>query len=323
MQTRLFFKRSLLFGLPLMMWVLAVLVIDPFNYFNLLQVVPEQVKMENAAGLNTVMFNMLKHTHDPCENLVIGDSRVEYLSLDQIEKVTGKRYFRLNANAMKLNEAVDLFWFAHRLKPLKNVVFTINFNQYNEYAYADRVRSVEAMIDNPMTYIFDRSVAQAVYYVAKAAVTGEKSFSSKPPMSPEAFWDYMVNVLARQHYGRYRYPDALYKKLEEMVAFAKKEGVEVTFVVVPHHQDFQRRVREFKLVDEYLRFKRDLSRLGVRVIDYDFVSELTLNKSNFRDPIHYNQDIGKVIVDEVFGGKLVKGKLLDQAWAEQCSKFVF
>jgi hypothetical protein len=323
MQYRRFFKKSLLFAAPLLVWVLAVVVVDPFDYFNVSHVFSESAKIDNAASLNSLVFNMLKEKHAPCENLIIGDSRAGNLPLEQIEQLTGRPYFLLSANALKLNESLDLFYFANRIKPVKRAVFTLNFNEFNAYAYADRVSSVEAMVHNPLIYLFDRNVAQAGYYVVKSSLTGQRSFSSTPPMSEAAFWNYIVTVRGREHYEKYRYPDDLYKRIQDLVAFAKSQGTEVTFIIVPHHADFQKRVREFGLAEDYLRFKRDFSRLGVRVIDYDYSNVLTTDQSNFRDPLHYNEEFGKLIANEVFRGPLVTGRLLDAAWAGECSKFLF
>jgi hypothetical protein len=323
MEFRRFFKRGLLFAAPVMAWVLAMVVVDPFDYFDVSHAFPEPAKIANAAAVNSLVFNMLKEVHHPCENLIIGDSRAESLPLERIEKITGQRYFLLSANALKLNESLDLFYFANRTRPVKRAVFTLNFNEYNEYAYADRVTSVESMIHNPLIYLFDRSVAQAAYYVAKASLTRQNVVNSVPPMTPAEFWNYIVSVRGREHYERFRHPDGLQKRIQELASFAKTNGIEVTFIIVPHQEEFQRRVREFGLNDEYLRFKREMSQLGVRVIDYDFVSALTLDKANFRDPLHYNEATGNLIADEVFRGPLVKGKLLDAAWANECSQFLF
>lgn len=323
MEFRRFFKRGLIFALPLLLWALVVVAVDPFDYFNWLHVFSEQTKEDNAASLNTLLFNMLKEDHNPCENLIIGDSRAEDLPLQYIEEITGQRYFILGANALKLNESIDLFNFANRIKPVKRVVFTINFNEFNEYAFADRVTSVESTIHNPLIYVFDNSVAQAGYYVVKSSLTKHQSVSSIPPMSRDAWWNYIVNVRGREHYERFRYPEVLYKRMQEMIAFAKTQGTEITFIIVPNHADFQKRVREFGLDDEYLEFKRDMSRLGVRVVDYDYVNNITTNRADFRDPLHYNEEIGTLIADEVFRGPLVQGKLLDATWAHQCSKFLF
>ncbi len=318
-----FCKRSLWFATPLLVWMMAVVVVDPFDYFNVCHVFPEAAKVANAAKLNTLVFNMLKEKHDPCENLIIGDSRAESLPVEQINQLTGRRYFCLSANALKLNESLDLFAFANQIKPVKRVVFTLNFNEFNDFAYADRVSSVEAMIQNPFLYLFDRNVAQAGYYVVKAAGMKQRAVDSTPPMTEQAFWDYIVKVRAREHYEKFRYPEGLYRRFQDLVALAKQKNIQVTFIVVPHHADFQKRVREFGLVDDYLRFKHDLSRLDARVVDYDYLNSMTTNQSNFRDPLHYNEKFGELIAREVFVGPLVVGKMLNPAWADQCSKYLF
>lgn len=302
-------RNGSIFALPFLFWISIILAVDPFDYFNVSHLIPESVKIDNAASLNEMMFNMLKEVHEPGENLVIGDSRVENFSLEQIKQITGQDYHRLSSNALKLNEAVDLFWFANGRKRLSRVMFGINFNQYNEYAFADRVHSVEAVIRNPLLYLFDRSVAQTAYYVLKAQLSGEKSVSSIPPMTREEFWNYIVTVRASEHYGRYRHPDDLYRRMREMVAFAKKQGTEITFVIVPHHADFQQRLSDFGLIDESIRFKRELSDLGVRVVDYDYPNQITSDRSNFRDPLHCTDSVARLIVAEVFGRRMALGKL--------------
>jgi hypothetical protein len=309
MAARRILQKGFLFGIPFLLWMIAVVTIDPFDYFDFFRVIPEPIKVANAASLNEMLFNMMKEVHQPSENLIIGDSRVENFSLDQIKAITGLDYQRLSSNALKLNEAVDLFWFANKRQRLSRVVFGLNFNQYNEYAFADRAHSVEAVIRNPLLYVFDRSVAQAMYYVVKAYMSGRPAFSSLPPMTREEFWNYIVTVRATEHYSKYHRPDGLYRRMQEMVAFAKAQHTEVTFVIVPHHTDFQRRVEDFGLEAEAHRFRRDLKELGVRVVDYDYPNEVTANRANFKDPIHCNDAISSIIVNEVFSGQFVLGRV--------------
>lgn len=323
MEFRRFIKAGALFVLPLVAWMLLVVLVDPFDYFNVSHLFSERTKKENAASLNTLVFNMLKEKHSPSEDVIIGDSRAENLPLQYINKITGRDYLMLGANALKLNESIELFYYANKIKPIKRAVFTINFNEFNEYAYADRVTSVEAMARNPLLYMFDGNIAQAAFYVVKSSATKQNSISSVPPMSKDDFWNYIVTVRGKEHYGRYSYPDDLYQQMQELVAVAKPQGTEITFIIVPNESDFQSQVREFGLTDSYLRFKRDMSNLGVRVIDYDYLNAMTTNRANFLDPLHYNDAYGMMIAKEVFQGPLVNGRLLDQNWAAACSKFLF
>lgn len=323
MQTKRFFKRGLLFVSPFILWTVVIIVVDPFDYFNMSHVFTERAKEETAAKVNSLTFNMLKEEHEPCENIIIGDSRAEALPLERIEQITGQRWFKLSAYALKLNESMDLFYFANRVKPVKNVVFTINFNEYNDYAYADRVHSVETIIHNPLIYIFDRNVAQAAYYVVEATLNDKKTINSEPQMSSDEFWNYIVKVRGREHYGKYRYPERLHQDLQKMMAFVKTNGINATFIIVPHHEDFQREVGQYGLNEDYVRFKNDMSNLGARVIDYDYVSDITTNRADFVDPIHYNKKIGNLISDEVFRGPLKEGKSLDNSWATNFTAYLF
>lgn len=323
MPFRRLLKKGFLFALPFLLWALAVVVVDPFDYFNVSHAFTEENKIRNAASLNWVVFNMLKEKHEPSENLIIGDSRAESLPLEQINALTGQTYFKLSANALKLNESFDLYDFAGRQKPVKRVIFTLNFNEFNEFAFADRVSSVESMIQNPLIYLFDRSVAQAGYYVVRATLPSRQVVDSTPPMAQDAFWDYIVNVRAREHYERFRYPEGLLKRMTTLVAQARTNGTEVTFIIVPHHAEFQRRVREFGLNDTYVRFKQDLSKLDARVVDFDYDNAMNEDRANFRDPLHYNEAYGKIIADEVFSGPLHYGRLLDATWAEECRNHLF
>jgi hypothetical protein len=323
MAFRWFLIRGLIFASPFIAWAAAVVVVDPFDYFNVSHVYTEDNKIKNAASLNWVVFNMLKEKHAPSENLIIGDSRAESLPLDQIDELTGQKFFKLSANALKLNESFDLYDFANSIRPVKRVVFTLNFNEFNEFAFADRVHSVESLIKNPLIYLFDRSVAQAGYYVVKAAHTAKASVDMTPPMTNNDFWNYIVTVRAREHYERFRYPEALFLRMQKLVDQAKAQGTEVTFIIVPQHSDFQKRIHEFGLDDEYVQFKKDMSKLDARVIDFDYPNSMTTNRENFRDPLHYSDAFGKEIADEVFRGPLNHGKLLDAAWAQQSSQYLF
>lgn len=58
----------------------------------------------------------------------------------------------------------------------------------------------------------------------------------------------------------------------------------------------------FNLTNENLRFKNGLKTLG-DLYDYDFPSELTENKKNFKDPFHFNQEVSKIIICEFVNGK--------------------
>lgn len=305
-----FLIKAVIFSIPFVLWVTIVAVIDPFNYFNASPLIPDNVKLTNAKPLNRLMFNMIEMKHNPGGNLIIGDSRSNHIKIGHIEKITGEDYFLLNSNALKLNEAFELYWFASRLKQPDKVFFALNFNMFNKYAYADRVKSVEGILNNPLFYIFDRSVAETCWLVTKAQLQKTPAVSSTPPMTREMFWDWNIRVKANDHYGKFSYPEVLYKEMKRVVRHARENGTEIIFIIVPHHVEMQARVVDYGLTDEMKRFRKDLFELGVKVYDYDFVNEITLDRANFVDPLHFTVAAGDRIISEVWSGEMKVGRLL-------------
>ena len=132
-----------IFSIPIFIWVLILLLVDPFNYFSNNNVVDEQTKHQSARKLNSLLYNTIAFKNNPTPNVIIGDSRIKRLQIKEIKNITGDEYFILHSNAAKLNEIIDLFWLCNDFTKLENVLLGINFNLYNEYAYANRVQEVK------------------------------------------------------------------------------------------------------------------------------------------------------------------------------------
>lgn len=302
-----FLKKTALLALPLFLWAAFVLMVDPFNYFEN-HWVDDQSK-QGAQKLNTLLYRTLDYMNDPCENMLIGDSRTNALPIDSIQEITGKDWKKLNTNAAKLNEIFDLFYMANERKKINHVVIGVNFNMFNKFGYKDRVSGLKKMMDNPLMYLFNKDVGEATFLSVKQMLSGD-TVSATPQMDKDAFWKWNIETKAMHWYGKYEFPDSLYKELLEFDDFTKKNKIEVTFIITPHHKEFRDRLVEFELIEEEKRFKRIMSQLNARVIDFDFENKITSNRSNFEDPVHYNHEIGELIVREVFQGNMVVGKEL-------------
>ena len=167
-----FIKEIVFLGLPLVLWAFFVVLIDPFNYFDISSLISNKLKEVNAFEVNPLLYTVIDLHHNPTENILIGDSRTEALPLDEIEKYSGKEYKKLIIYSAKLNEIFDLIYLANKEKKLKHVVIGINFSLFNEFAYNDRVKNVQDIIGNPLKYIYNKNVAQVCYYLIKAVFTG-------------------------------------------------------------------------------------------------------------------------------------------------------
>lgn len=304
-----FIKNIFLLLLPLILWSFLIIVIDPFNYFRISTLISKETKQRNAYKLNPLLFSVIDFRNNPCDNILIGDSRTGALPIEEISRLSGETYKKITIDGAKLNEIFDLVYLADDYKRLKNLVIGINFNMVNEFGYANRVKNVKDILDNPLKYIFNRSVAEVCYYTIRSAISG-KNVESTPPMSREEFWEWNIMTKAYHWYGKYKYSEKLHVEILKLDTFTKDNNIKLVLIIVPHHKEFHDRLVEFGLYEEELEFKKFLSKLNAKVIDYDYENEITEMKDNFSDPVHYNMKIGNLIVNEIWKEEFIIGRKL-------------
>ena len=68
-------------------------------------------------------------------------------------------------------------------------------------------------------------------------------------------------------------------------------------------------MRMYKSSGKEIEFKKSISRI-TKVIDFDYSNNITNCKPCFSDPIHANDSINKLIIEELFTDSLTIGRLL-------------
>ena len=310
-----------IFSIPIVMWILTLFVVDPFNYFSDNKVIDEQTKLQSARKLNSLLYNTIAFKNNPTPNIIIGDSRIKRLPIKEIKNITGDDYFILHSNAAKLNEIIDLFWLTNKKIKLENVIIGINFNLYNEFAYANRVQEVKEINTNPLLYIFNGSVLEITFKIIFNHITDlgfpnisrsimlKKAMDGKSTLDKQAWWNFNINTVAKNQYSKYKYPKELKDRLEEVSIYCLKNNIKLTLLNVPHHKDYRKRIIDFQLEEEEAIFKNDIKKIG-NVIDYDYVNSITECKKCFTDPVHTNDSINLIMAKEIFRDSLVIGKKL-------------
>jgi hypothetical protein len=313
--------KCMVFSIPLFLWILLLGVIDPFNYFSENNILDQETEHKTARKFNSLLYNTIYFKNNPTPNIIIGDSRIKRLPTKEIREITGDNYFILHSNAAKLNEIIDLFWISTNYTELENVVLGINFNLYNEYAYANRVNEIEKMIENPLLYIFNGNVLEITFKALLHKFTGstvpnisrnimlKRALKGKSFQDKETWWKFNINTVAKNQYSRYKYPEDLIIRLKEVDAYCSVNNINLTLLNVPHHKEYRQRVIDFQLTEAEAEYKNIIKEIGI-VMDYDFPNSITDCKSCFTDPIHTNDSINLIIVKEIFNDSLVIGKKL-------------
>ena len=313
--------RFSVFAMPILIWIGLLSIVDPFNYFQLNNFITIKSKEKTAKKFNSLLYNTIAFKNNPSPNIIIGDSRIKRFPLESIKKLSGDDYFILHSNAAKLNEIIDLFWLTNKKIKLENVIIGINFNLYNEFAYANRVSEVEEMIQNPLLYIFNGNVMEmtfkaAIYHFSNVAIPDvkrnimlKKELNGKSYKDKKVWWDYNIKTVAKNQYSKYKYPKKIKERLNEVNKYCEDNDINLIFINVPHNAEFSNRKNDFNLSEAEAQYKKDISEFGT-VIDYDFPNQITNCKKCFTDPIHTNDSINLLMVREIFSDSLIIGKRL-------------
>ena len=208
---KILLRKGSIFILPILVWICIVLIVDPFNYFGVSNLISEKAKEKSAQKLNSLLYNSVNFKNHPTNSVIIGDSRIRKLPNERIKELTGDSYYTMFSNAAKLNEIIDLFWFCTEHSKLKNVLIGINFNLYNEYAYANRVADVKEMIANPLIYIFNSNIAETILLSLKNELFGINVNEKK---DRDELWDYSIKTIAKNHYSKYKHPTKILERLD-------------------------------------------------------------------------------------------------------------
>tara|TARA_B110000003_G_C16629514_1_gene526101 strand:+ start:781 stop:1707 length:927 start_codon:yes stop_codon:yes gene_type:complete len=299
-------KKILYLIFPIIAWVIIAISVDPFNYFNISTIISKKSKEKSALKLNSLLYNSIYFYNNPTDNIIIGDSRIRKLPTDRIKELTGDDYFILHSNAAKLNEMIDLFWFTTEYTNPKNIILGLNFNLFNQFSYSNRVADVLEIIKNPLIYIFNYNTVETIYLCLKIEYLAiqEKKIKNK-----NIFWQKTINNVAKNHYSRWKFPLKSLLRLQKIGEYCKSNDINLTFLIVPHHLEFHKRLSYFDLEKEEIQFKQELKKIST-VIDFDYPNPITECKECFSDPIHANDSISRLIIDEIFSDSLEIGKLL-------------
>jgi hypothetical protein len=303
---RRFLRKSALFLAPVAAYMLAIMWVDPFDLFPVFAPLgpPQGIKDTVASGNEDALYKFIRYRNRPAPNIILGDSRMYSLDSGAIRAASGEDYFNFAIQGASFGEIADAFWFAAGRSELKHVVIGLNFLLFNESNRKDRTTGAKCIVRNPLLYFCNYPVLKASLDVVESLGSGAIPLG-RPKMSKERFWRYVLYEETVPGYlNRYRYPHSFVAELERMTAYAKAHAIDLRFVIPPTHQDLQKRVEEMGFSAQVERFKAQLRELAP-TYDFEYANALTADSANFKDPMHYNAQVGRGLVEEIWGQKPV------------------
>ncbi len=290
-----FIRDLFLFSIPLIVYLLVILCIDPYNYLGNHSLIKSQKKSNIANTVEPHLFKLINFENHPKRNVVLGDSRSNGL----YGQIQSDKWANMSYGGASLEEIIDTFWWITERWSADTILVGINLNLYNKYNRRFWIQETIARKSNFFSYAFSKYTFKSAWLYLKSAIKKE-DYSIRPThSSKEEFWSYQVENVAEKFYKQFDYPDNYFSELQKMAQHCENNNTKLIFWIPPSHIDFQNRKKDFGLMKYDSLFKNDLNTLGC-LYHFDYPSELTLKDENFNDPLHFKPEIASVIYQEIF-----------------------
>jgi len=293
-----FFKNIGIVSIPLVIYLICIALVDPFNYLSISNLIGKSVKKSISEEVAPHMYKLLDQKNNPRRNIVLGDSRSNglYQSMD------ASNWANMAYGGGSLKEMVQTFWWTVEEQELDTIVIGINLNLYNKYNKRFYVEQTIEALKNYISYASNKNVFKSSFLIVKSMIGREEILLNKTKLSKDEFWESQLNRTSEKFYKKIVYPENYYSDLVQIADYCNQKEIKLILWIPPTHVDFQNSIKKYHVEDMAEHFKSDLKSLGA-LYDYNFPSMLTEDREKFRDPLHFTYEISVLIRDELTMGK--------------------
>ena len=270
-------------------------VVDPYHFNNVMDL---HLDDDIALRRNYRLYKMTEFLRHPKPRIILGDSRGDALSERLFFEEGLTDIYNFSYGGGTFTDLLDTFWFADHHASLKTVVMELPFNIYSATSVSTFTREAEEALRQPILYYMNPLIFKTSVFQLYSRYTGVPIQIEKPRQSKEAFWSFQLKETTRGFYGNWLFPQQSIAKLRTIASYCKSKDIHLIFVIPPTHVELQHQITAYGLDEQYAHYKRELSELG-QVLDYDYESELTAERKNFRDPYHFTSGVAKIIVHHI------------------------
>lgn len=307
-----------LFLAPILLYFIIFIIFEPYNYFGL---------QNNATESDQVIYRVRQFVNDPQDAIILGDSRMAHMDMEQVEALTGRRFSNLAFGGAAENEMIDLCEFALERNPdIDTVYLEVSFYTLNSRYDKNRVSNIETIVTNPLAYLFNfdyniemlnriRLHLQGAYLgveneTAVDPVTGELKYteadytdeSGAPLPYRRQLLEY--NEVIRPICTGYTVNEAALQRLVDLAALCKERGVELNFVLPPVADSvYNEIIVELGIEPQLAAAVETLRATGANVIDLEYSDRPALEEYMFFDGFHVDTTLALPLVTEMIFGE--------------------
>jgi len=301
-----YIKKILLFLIPVYIYWICVIVIDPFDFINISHIIPDNVKRsainrdEEASPRGNIFWKYLKFRRNPTPYVIFGDSQGRKIKMDQVEQYTGHKYFNFCVPGASYETIFNNFWYAAKRVDLKKVYLQIGFMNYSNNRSYSLNYLAERYFKHPYLYFTSQEIFNDSYHNLMFEITNDTSYVINPynNLSYHQLDSLSQNYL-NMFFNDYSYPVEFEAEFEKIDSYCKENGISLNFLILPTYIAVHDYIKELNLTDERSRFINDLAKYG-KVYDLDLNNPGSMIRKNFIDYFHPRQEFLDKCVNEVW-----------------------
>lgn len=229
------FKSLALLAIPVAVWLAVFIAFEPNNYFGL----------KAAASSTQPVARVREYQADPGRCLLLGDSRLAHIDMQQAAEVSGKAWQNLAFGGASLKETLDLAdYILDSGNEVDELVVAVSFYTLNAHYNTDRFEQLEETLQNPLAYCLNLEYNVNALTVLLDTVRGTPDAVETGEWGPADYIGDDGETLPL-HYKLYVYPQNLiprcenwalseeFARLETLAARCRDVGVRLTLVLPP------------------------------------------------------------------------------------------
>jgi len=324
--------------------LIGVLLIASFNYIvdryglnNLIHI--KGINTDKISNTNiTTRFEISTLGHGGYDTLLLGSSRIGVMDPRVVDHYLGGKSFSLGQPRSVTSIQYNLFRYAVKFNPIKNVIYGIDFLSFNknnmintEYLdKADKIKngnreynfdvyfSFDSFIKN-LEFIKHNFLGQAVSKNKVPAVYLPQNGMRKHVVYIEALkngtldLDHQIYEHLQEYFGdkendiyyNYTFSDEYLEYFKKIVHYCQDHNIKLWVYVPPMLGEHFDAIYAAGYFDEYEHYEREIAKI-TDFMDFTGNNTISMNKNNYWDSSHLREELTPIVMARIFHDTSVK-----------------
>lgn len=298
--------RGLLFTIPLFLYFLIILIVDPHCFANVFHIIDMDDKVavirrnDESTPRGNVLFKTLRIKREKPKQILIGDSQGNHIDMKLVEEYCGKKVFNYCVPGASFETLFKMFWVAAEEAKPEKIYFQVAFMNYNSKRSYDIFNFAQDYIDKPYLYFLTKENFVDSYVNIKYQITRDpKIVENSYLFQPVEEMNKLAESRLEMFFGDYVYPKDYFSELNKISTYCKENKIELEFLIFPVYQGVDDYLEKNNLLEMKQRFKDDIKFLG-NTYDLDIPGEFKIIRSYYIDYFHLRQPQLDLVTKQVW-----------------------